>query len=274
MNILEFGNYRTFLKSYLEDAHRRNASFNASSFARKLDLKSNTSLIKILRGQREAGPEIQRRISHYFKFTDREARYFEDLVSLSRSRRDPAQSYLLMKRMQALKPNFRLLNDEEFAAISHWWFYAIKQMTRLKDFKADPSWIAKKLCFKISLKDVSKALAIMLEIGILEKDCTSGRLRATHKALNTSDEIASEGIKRFHEGMIENAKQAVRTCPVADRLMAGMTFGVRHEDVPRAKAWLNQMLGEFADKFESEQPERIYQAQVQFFPLTRKEGET
>lgn len=273
MNIFEYTNYRTYLVASIEEAKARNPRLTTSALAKKMGLKSNTSLIKILRGQRDPGPDVSRRLVHYFKMSEREMQYFEDLVSLQKAKKDPAKSYALMKKLKAKNRDFRLLNEDEFSAISNWWFYAIRQMTRLKSFDEDPVAISKALRFHVPEKEIRRAISIMLDLGVLNRDLSTGKLNVSKHQLNTSDEITSEAIRRFHEGMIENARASIRSCPVSERLLVGFTLGLKNEDIPRAKNWLDQKLTEFENEFESVHPDQVYQVQVQLFPLTKYKGD-
>lgn len=52
-----------------------------------------------------------------------------------------------MKQMDKLSPSemIRLLDDKTFSIIKDWYCLAIREMLRLKDFKEDPKWIAKRM---------------------------------------------------------------------------------------------------------------------------------
>lgn len=267
VNILQFMDYRSFLQSAFDDKLKHNPQWSYSAFSRQIGLKSNTSIIKILRGQREAGPEICRKISAYFNFSNKEQGYFNDLVRLSKSKRDPGETFQIMSAIKQRNKKFRLLSSEEFAATSQWWFYAIRQMTKLGDFRNDPRWILSRLAYPVSMAEIKRAISGMIELGLLIQD--GKRIAATNSSINTSDDIASEAIKRFHESMLDNARVSLRKFQVEERMIVGHTIGLHKDDIPAAKDFLNGMLDAFCEKFEVKDPDAIYQMQVQLFPLTK-----
>lgn len=270
-DIFEFVNYRSFLSTYFEDAKKRNLHWSYEAWAKKLGLKNNSSILKIIHGQREAGSTISKKLAEYFGFNNDERIYFEDLIRLSKAKNDPGLSVAIIEKIQKQFPKktYRLLNEKEFSAISHWWFYAIRQMTKLKNFKNDPVWISKKLNFKVSPKEVRKAIQIMLELGLLRYEKESDSLKISKECLNTSDDIASEAIKRFHEEMLSHAKKAIRSISVAEREISGCTITIAKEDMQKAKDLIRHFEEEFCKLLDKKNGNEVYQLNIQLFPLTK-----
>src|SRR3989338_1064134 len=269
-NIHEYTSYRAYLQSHYEDSKKKNPSWSYEAWARKLGLKNNTSILKIIHGQREAGPAIAQKFSEYFKFDVDERVYFEDLIRLSKSKKDPRLAVALMYKMMKQYPQskVRFLNDKEFSAISHWWFYVIRQMTKLKGFRNDAQWISRQLHFHVPPKEIKKAIEILQELKLLKIE--NSELKMTKERLNTSDDVASEAVKRFHEEMIENAKQAVRSVPVLERQISGVTLAVSEEDLPKAKHIIEEFEEKFSKLINSKNANTVYQLNTQFFPLLKK----
>lgn len=80
--IYNYRDYRNFLQDSFDFSQNKNSQWSYEAWARRLGLKNNSSLIKILKGQRDAGPDIQKRFSEYFKFNPEEEEFFKDLVKL------------------------------------------------------------------------------------------------------------------------------------------------------------------------------------------------
>lgn len=271
LNIFEFTDYRSYLNSYYQDTKKKNYAWSYEAWAQKMGLKSNSSILKILNGQREAGPEVTHKFIDYFKFKNDERIYFEDLVRLSKAKKDPRLAVALMQKIQKTHPKSKtkFLNDKEFSAISHWWFYAIRQMVRLIGFKNDPKWISRKLAFHVPSKEINKAINILVKLKLLKLDQKTKQLSTTKERLNTSDDVASEALKRFHEEMLMNAKTAIRSIAVKDRQISGCTLAVSKEDIPKAKKLVREFEEEFSKLFDSKNADTVYQLNVQFFPLIK-----
>lgn len=268
-NIFDFTDYRAFLVAYFEDAKKRNPKWSYQAWAKKLSLKNNSSLLKIIHREREIGPSISGKLADYFEWKGDRRDYFNDLIRLSKIKDDSRLKVELMERLQLKLPKnvYRFLNEKEFSAISNWWCYAIRQMTKLSDFKGDPKWMAKKLNFKVPLREIRKAIQILLELRLIKME--SARLAPTDGSLNTSDDVASEAIKRFHEGMISNAKIAVREIPISEREISGCTITISQEDFSRIKQYLRNFEDQFCRLFDKKDGDQVCQLNLQFFPLTK-----
>ena len=266
-SIYQHSDYRSFLVAHFEDTQKRNPAWSYQAWALKLGLKNNTSLLKIIHGERNAGPEIQQKLVEYFRFGVQERAYFEDLIRLSKVKDDPALSVMVRERLQKRLPTgrFVLLDVKAFALISHWWFYAIPQLTRLPDFKRDPEWIASRLNFKVGTRELAQAVKTMEELDLLEP---KGR------GIQTQEDVSQEALKRFHEGALGIAQQAIRSVPVPERQISGLTLAVSSAKVPEMKDFIRRSEDEFIRLFsESTGGDAVYQFQTQLFPLTQQEKE-
>ena len=89
LKIQDFSDYRSFLLSYAQDMKRRRPSWSYRSWAKKLELGAVSSITKIIQGDRNPGPVLIEKLIRYFKFRERDAQYFRDLVQLHKIKQDP-----------------------------------------------------------------------------------------------------------------------------------------------------------------------------------------
>lgn len=273
INLFDFTDYRAFLSAFARDKKKLQPSWSLNLWARQLGLRNSTSISKIITGSRDAGPEILRKLAEYFKFTPQERAYFEGLVQFSKAEKikdDTSLKAALMEQLRRLHPGrtFAQIDEKKFSLIAHWWFYAIRQMTHLENFRLDSDWISTQLEFKISPREIARALEILQSEGLLVIDKTTGRAKAVSQ-LNTSDDVASEALRRFHEGVLEMARSSLRTIPTEKRQISGLTLPIRTADRPRVKQFLREMEDRFIETFEAKDGDSIYQLELAFFPLTK-----
>jgi uncharacterized protein (TIGR02147 family) len=270
-SILDYTDYRAFLNAHFEDKKRQNSHFSFGVWARALGLKNNTSLLKILNGQRNAGPAIQENLANYFKFDQRERAYFSDLVQLAKVKSDSPLHGTLIERLAVrhTASRFQVLTNAQFSVISDWWCYAIRQLTKLPSFVSDPTDIARHLRFAVTPKQVTTAIRRMTELKMLTaKD--DGTLEATPEPVRTTYDVSNEAIKRFHEASFENCKKSVRDVPVEQREHSAYVFAFNDAEVPEAKEFLRSMVDQFEARFgSSKTPNQIYQLQLALIPLTK-----
>ena len=239
----------------------------------QLGLKDTSSITKIVQGSRHPGAAITEALIKHFRFNSKDAQYFRDLVHLHKIKQDPRLSVLLLEKMGKQFPNaaLRILDDKAFAIISNWYCTAIREMVKLNEFFEDPEWISKKLYFKVTPKEAKQAMDLLLAAELLSRDA-QGRLKVTQGRFKTQNDYASEAIKRYHESMLENAKQAIRLIAVEDREFSASVITMNAANILKAKELIREFKDQFAQLMEEESGDGTYQIQLQFFPLTRPQA--
>ena len=270
-NITQYLDYRTFLVAHAQDQRRRYPSWTYGSWAKRLGLSGTASLTRILQGDREPGPKMVVEMVRYFSFSEKEAEYFRDLVRLTKLKRDPKLSSMLMEKMgkKFVNGRVRMIDDKTFNTISNWYYLAVREMVRLNHFSSDPAWIAKNLTFKVTPREVGQAIKTLIDVGLLSQT-EEGQLQIAEGRLDTRDDVASEAIKRYHEEMLDNAKQALRCVQVEKRDITAQSIVISSENLSRAKELIRQFQDKFSELIEQESGDAVYQLQIQFFPLTKE----
>ena len=271
-DVSQFLDYRAFLLAHAEEQRKKNAQWSYGAWAKRLGMKQTATLTRILQGQRDPGEKIVQALVCYFKFTPVQADYFRDLVRLSKIKQDTRLTAIIMEKMGRRfgNSNVKIVDEATFTAISNWYYLAIREMIRLKNFREDPIWIAQHLYFHVSPKDVSQAIKVLLNLGLIARN-ECGELALAEGRLNTGDDISNEAVKRYHEEMLDNAKAALRVVEVEKREITCQTIAVSAKRVQEAKA----LIREFQDKFseiieDNTTADQLYQLQIQFFPLSDK----
>ncbi len=264
-------NYRVYLQDYYRFRKERQASWSYATWASQLGLKSKSAVAMILTGRRHPSYKLTCALSAYFQLSGEDAEYFADLVQLEKSGNGSNVSFLLMQRLAKKRESqtFERLDLDTFSVISQWYYTALKEMVNLEGFRFSPNWISHQLYGRISSREARTAIQKLVQLGILEKD-SEGRLCARQVHLRTANDVADEGLKRFHEQMLDLARSSIRQEAVAEREVLGTTFAIREQDVPKAKKLLRELTHELTESVESPRGDRVYQLQIGFFPLTRK----
>lgn len=269
--IYQYTDFGTFLKIHADQKRSENAHWSLGVWARQLGISSTAVLTNVLNGKRNPGRSIERKFLHYFKFSENEKEYFQDLIRLKKIKDDHRLSVALMEKMGKLNPNgsFQLLDDETFSVISKWYYYAIREMIALPHFKEDFQWIQKHFEFKVTKREIKEAIERLLKLNLIFRD-KKGSLLSTEKTIKTQNDIASEALKRFHEQMLEYAKVSLRRVNVLERDITGRTFNINEKNIPRLKQYIRDFRDKVCELFEKKSGTRTYQLNIQFFPLTKK----
>jgi|SaaInlStandDraft_7_1057024.scaffolds.fasta_scaffold10718_2 hypothetical protein len=96
-DIFSFLKLSDFLKFYYEMVKSTRPQWSYQVWAQQLGLKSNTSLTKVINGQRKVGTDLKLALLNFFDFNDSEASYFNLLVNYDRAIYDDLQMAQFLK---------------------------------------------------------------------------------------------------------------------------------------------------------------------------------
>ncbi len=174
----------------------------------------------------------------------------------------------MMARLASLHPQkqFQQLDAKKFQAFANWYFIAIRELVDLPGFQENPQWIQSRLRIFVSLREIQEALKTLEQLGMLERDERGKLCYRTFSA--TPFDAPDEGIRRFHEQMLNLAQKSLREQSVAEREVSGMTLTMRKVDLPRAKEILRRAYQDLAALAQSPGDE-VFQLEIALFPLTK-----
>ncbi|MEZ4751177.1 MAG: TIGR02147 family protein [Bdellovibrionota bacterium] len=269
-SVFEYTDYRHFLRDTYRDRKKKNPRWSYGAWARGLGVRSPSTLVMIVQGERNPGDSLTERLVHNLNLSEKESRYFHDLVRLQKTKNDMQTSIMLVERLasQHHTGKFALLDLQTFSAISSWYYHAIRELVSLKGFMEDAHWIARQLEFRVPIHDIRRAIKVLLKLGLLRRD-KKGKLFAGDPHAETPSDIASQGIRRFHEQSLKNAALSLQSCPVSDREFRGTTVAIPSSKIELAKKLIRKFNDEFCDALESSDSDRIYHLEIAFFPVVR-----
>jgi len=115
-----------------------------------------------------------------------------------------------------------------------------------------------------------KSVELLERLDFIRKG-TDGTFRLTRKNIRAGDELSHVDRKRFHREITELAKQSIIGSDSNLHFISSVTMGISaktydiiHEEALKFK---NKVI-EIANN--DEKPDRVYQYQLNFFPLTKK----
>jgi len=266
-DIFGFDDYRSFLQAACETRKQAQRSFNLAAWARKLSLKSSSTLIMILNGTRNPSAELTESLVQDLGLNPEEAEHFRNLVQLEKSKTNPHLRAMILDKMPVIKerPNSQLIKMKYFRLISEWYFMAIRELVDLPDFQEDSEWIQSRLRFRVTKPQIEEAIEVLVQCGLLARG-ENGKLQYTSSVATTFD-VPNEDIQKFHKGSLELMKQAVDQVPAAEREMLNSTFTCRAEDLPLIKKRIRDVLKDLAI-FSDGPGDSVFMLQVGCVPVT------
>jgi uncharacterized protein (TIGR02147 family) len=272
ISILNYSDYRSFLKDQMKASRIRNPRFSFQVWARRMGLRSQSTLVMIVNGQRNPGPELVENLIKDLHLEGREASFFRDLVVLEKCPVESRNRITIMERLASMHPRkeFRALDSKTFQAISNWHYYAIRELVDLPDFKEDPVWIQKRLRTSLTQREITEAIQTLVHLKLLARN-ENGQLEYPSYAASTFD-IPDEGLRRFHTQILQLAQQSLHDVRPEEREVSGTTFTLRKSDLAKAKDILREALEQIGN-LGRERGDEVYHIEFALFPLTKDSGE-
>ena len=273
VTIFEYDNYRAYLGDLYKLYKETKPHFSYRYFSQKAGFRSPNFLKLVIEGKRNLSPESIEKFANALKLGKKEAEFFRVLVHLNQAR-TVGEKKIYAEQLMQFRP-FRYihpLRQDQYRYYADWYNIAIRELTMLPEFSEDPAWIARRLVPPISPQQAQKALDLLLQLGLLERD-ESGRLVQADAFISTGDEVTSTSVANYHRTLIRMGAEALDRFPGSDRDISSVTMTLSEKNYREIKVLIQRFRKELlaiADQDES--PEGVYQVNFQLFPLAKGAG--
>ena len=268
-DILQYTNYRVFLRYYYEYKKKTSTAFSLRFFAEKAGLSSHAHLKLAIDGKRNITKNTVTKLIHGLGLENQPAAYFESLVFFNQAQTD-ADKQIYYAQLIKASPRSKLhkMDKAQFRIFQEWHHSAILEMVGLKDFRPIPDQISKKLRGLVTPAQVTESLNLLLELGLLVK--TANGYRQRDPLITTDDEVQDLMVKMYHLQMLKLSANMLTELPGQERDISALTFGIKRSDFPNLKKHLQLMRKELLDfSAKAGEAEDVVQINIQLFPLTR-----
>jgi uncharacterized protein (TIGR02147 family) len=258
---------RLFLRDVFAQKRRANPLFSLRAWARQMGFRCHTSLVLLLSGKRKILPAHFERINRALKLQGDQEKYFRLLVQ-KEAAPTAREKEEYASRLALLRPSLKesLLEEEKFRLVADWIHMAILEMTKLRDFRGEPAWIAARLSFGVKESEVAAALERLTALGLLTRE--GERLVKTQSRLTTPKDRASDSIREHHRQVLGNAATALGTQTVEERVFNACTMTIASDRLPEAKELILKFRADMEKLLEKDGGDATYQLAVQLFRLT------
>ncbi len=274
-DIFGYLDYREYLRDYYDAAKEAVSAFSYRYFSRRAGFSSPNYLKLVSDGDRGLTPKSLEKMIKGLELDREEARFFRALVGFgqAKSAEEKNEYFESVSASQQFR-SARRIDSSMFEYLSRWYYPAIREMAARPDFKNDPKWIAGELFPPITAKQAQQALDVIFDLGLLETD--GEKVWRGNPNLTTGHEVGSLAAGNYHRQMLEKGAQSIETVPREHREISGMTMCINDEKFLELKERIHsfrESLMEVAERDDGDNPDRLYQFNLVFFPLTKWDEE-
>jgi len=269
VNIYKYSDYRSYLKDRFTELKTVDKKYSLRFLSKKLGLASNSHLKMVMDGTHNLSIELARKLTEVLRLEKQESDFFVALVKYGQAKNTHEKTEALQelrKSTQFVKLHQVELN--QFDYYNNPLTLILRELVSVPDFSEDPEWLASKLPFKVTTKEIENAVAKLLKLELLTRD-EKGRLRAKHPHITTGHGFGSVALKGYYLNAFDKAGDCLEI-PGTVRHLGGMTMAVSAAAYERIVQHFQQFLNTIrAEVVEDEDPDRIYQLVMAMYPLTR-----
>ena len=269
-SIFAYNDYRQYLKDHFEDQKVRKPAFSHRFLLRKMGVTSSGFLANILSGRRHLPATHVSRLATALGLGKKGGRYFETLVAFNQAKKVGDKTALFQELVQQKPAEFKLMDGLQLKLFSTWYYVAIRELVFFFPMREEYESLARKLVPPIRPAEARAAVQDLLEIDLLERD-GRGYLRQKQMALSTGDEVRSVHAAKYQRATMDLAKEAIDRVHHKDRDISTLTLTLSDRSfqaaVDEVRALRKRLLKLAVDETA---PDRVFQCNLQLFPLSRK----
>ncbi len=251
--------FRLLLQSELVQRCQRNPKYSLRAFARALGI-SASALSDMLNGKRTITSASIEKLGLAMGMALSEIEQFQSSQKLERAKQSLAQ----------ISRSFQQISVDQFSLIADWYHYAILELMKVKGFKQDPRWIAKKL--NVSHVEVKAAIERLVRLGLIKINEENEWLD-TSGGFSTSivdSKFTDAASRRLQKQILEMSIKALEALSPAVRSHTSMTMAINSKDLDKANEKIKTFRREMSELLEnSKSNDDVYQLSISFYPLTQ-----
>lgn len=270
LSVFDYLVFKDYLKDLYQILKTEHKSYSYRKFSEDLGLSNSNVIWLYITNKRQMTPKTGEKIFNQLQFKREVKTYAELLVRLE-------TIVLHEKREQIYKELFNLKtkatqneSKEKLEFYSEWYFPVVREMIAILP-TADARILAEKCLFKLFPKQVEHSIKVLNNLGLIKYDEKTASYYVTQNQIGLDYQTSKIAAARFHQKVCELASEAVVQAPEELCELNTLTLRLAEHNLPKIRQLIIECCQKIFQLEEAESdPERVFQLNVQFFPVTKK----
>ncbi len=282
--LAEYVDYRKYLADFyqyqVQQTQGRLRPYSYSDFSAAANIKSPNYLRLIIEGKRNLSADMCGQFSRALRHNRAQTAEFLLLVTYCQEK-DPMQRNRHLKVLSEWRAKKSMeagkINTETWEQVSSWLVWVIYAMVDQEGVSFTPEKIRKVLRGQVNEAQVSQALQKLIDAGDIEIDPITNKARKTSLTMSGLDDIPTELIRKIQSELIYLGLESLHQFNPQEREVSGFTLAMTEKEFEWVRFELRKLRKhiqkEISMKRETTSGERVYQMNIQFFPLSDPSAE-
>jgi uncharacterized protein (TIGR02147 family) len=269
ISIFNYTDYRKFLTDYYADAKKDNPRFSYR-YLTSLGTINPGNFAKIIKGERNLTLATTTKLGRALKLCKKERDYLQTLVLYCQSVRHEEKKRYFEEMMSFKESSVRILDADQYAFYDKWYYTAVREALAFYPLtKNNYGELGKFIIPAVPERDVGKAVDLLEKLGLVRVDA-AGCVSRSDALISTGNNIKSLTLNNFVVNTMKLAENAINN-GLPETNLSSVTLSVSAGDFIRIQDEVRAFRRKIMDIAKnSKNPNRVYQYNVQIFPLTKK----
>ncbi|MBD3317361.1 MAG: TIGR02147 family protein [Chitinivibrionales bacterium] len=269
-NIYHYTNHLTFLREAYEEKREKNKAFSHRAVSRKLGIRSSAGFSHLLRGIVKISDRHVPILADIFNLNPRETEYLGLLASFCQASTAGERKYSLERLTHFRNVHVDTVQPHRYQFYMEWYYSAIRALMTIYKFRGDYGALGARLEPSVSAYEARCAVKVLHKLGFIERK-RNGYWRVTERDITSGDDEAVKiSVRRFNTAMIELGKQAIERFEFSKREVATLTLGISPTMAEDIRSEIRAFRRKAVAMVRQEgKADRVYQLNLQFYPVTR-----
>jgi uncharacterized protein (TIGR02147 family) len=276
-----YTDFRKYLKDYylMKVAETKGSlrPYGYAQFSVAADIKSPAYLKLIIEGRRNLSPSMILKFAKALEFSKDETEEFRLLVLFGQAQ-DPLERNRHLKDLAELRVNHQLrtgeLPSDIWDKVPGWVAWVLYAMADQKDVEFQPHVLRALMRNKPSLDEVKKSLSRLLESGELQRDPETHEVVKARELMAGVENVPVALVRKLQAELIYLGLESLFQDSPLDREFGALTFALTEEEFEHLKFELRhlrkRLFKDFAVNRKSVKGDRVFQLNIQLFPVTKR----
>jgi uncharacterized protein (TIGR02147 family) len=280
-NLAEYTDFRLYLRDMYEYRRANEStgmrSYSYSTFSAAADIKSPNYLKLIIEGRRNLSEDMIHKFARALRLSKPDTEEFRALVLYGQAS-EPMERNQHLKGLSDLRARRSVesgkIDQVAFDKMPSWIGWVVYAMSEQAGVKFDPLSLQKLFRIKASAEEIRQSLAKLFESGELARVADTGEVIKARDLMEAPQDVPVPLIRKLQAELIYLGIESLFRDSAKDREFGSMTVAMTEEEFNQVRFELRQLRKrlqkDLSVKRQSSKGQRVYQMNVQLFPLTNE----
>ncbi len=279
-HIHDYTDYRKYLKDMYEFRKLTESTgmraYSYSHFSAAADIKSPNYLKLIIEGKRNLSDDMISRFARALRLEKQQGEEFKALVLYGQAD-EPVERNKYLKDLAEIRADQENASDadkQKWEKVPGWIGWVLYAMMDQKNTGIEPEQLQKLFRAKASVQEVRDSLQKLIAAGEIVTDETTGELKRPRELIDTPQDLPVALIRRLQTELIYLGIESLFRDSPKDREFGALTVALTQEEFEQTRFELRQLRKrihkDVTVKRQASKGDRVYQLNIQLFPVTEK----